>query len=304
VLPGERITLIKKIAGRLSGGDLEETRLTLRQFGIIFRPHIIDTFTIDSFAGVVYSIEDASDETLLNLHAYLFGESAPSPATDARAAIAEIWPGELFRLFISHTSAHKRQVGSLSDFLKLEGISGFVAHVDIDPTREWQDVIESALETCDALAAYLTPDFQGSKWTDQEVGFCVARAILILPIRVDLDPYGFIGKYQALQGAEKAPHELAEGIADILVSHSLTASRMAAPAVRRFAAAYSFDNARKNLARIQRIPEEYWTPELIRMVEEAIRENDQLLHCYADGSSLPEVAESMLQPIREGLAEA
>ena len=79
--------------------------------------------------------------------------------------------------------------------LETRGIHCFVAHIDIEPTREWQDEIESALETCDALAAYLTPDFVISRWCDQEVGFCVGRALPILPIRMGVDPHGFIAKY-------------------------------------------------------------------------------------------------------------
>jgi hypothetical protein len=79
-------------------------------------------------------------------------------------------------------------MGSLREALRSVGISGFVAHTDIHPTREWQDVIESALETCEALAAYLTDDFHESLWTDQEVGFCVGRAVAILPLKAGRDP--------------------------------------------------------------------------------------------------------------------
>ena len=53
----------------------------------------------------------------------------------------------------------------------------------------------------DALIAILTPGFNESKWTDQEIGVAIGRKVPIVPIRIGLDPYGFIGKYQALQGA-------------------------------------------------------------------------------------------------------
>ena len=52
----------------------------------------------------------------------------------------------------------------------------------------------------DALAAILTPGFNESKWTDQEVGVAVGRGSLIIPIRKGMNPYGFIGKYQGMQG--------------------------------------------------------------------------------------------------------
>lgn len=48
--------------------------------------------------------------------------------------------------------------------------------------KEWQDEIEKALFAMDALAVILTPKFNGSKWTDQEVGVAVGRAVLIIPI--------------------------------------------------------------------------------------------------------------------------
>lgn len=43
--------------------------------------------------------------------------------------------GRYFKLFISHTSAHKREVGLLSSALSAYGIAGFVAHDSITPTR-------------------------------------------------------------------------------------------------------------------------------------------------------------------------
>ena len=86
------------------------------------------------------------------------------------------------------------------DGLKLYGISGFVAHVDIESSKQWQDEIEKALHTMDALTAILMEGFKESNWCDQEIGFAVGKDVLIIPIKKELNPYGFIGKYQAIQG--------------------------------------------------------------------------------------------------------
>jgi len=155
VLPGERITLIKKIAERFAASEPEDIQLTLGQFGVNYQPYSGDDFTFDSFRTALHSIEHAPDDTLLGLHAYLFGEAAPSPSSGSSAAdtLPSIWADDEFRLFLSHTSAHKEEIVQIQTFLHLEGVSGFVAHADIYPTREWQDVIETALGTCDALAA-------------------------------------------------------------------------------------------------------------------------------------------------------
>ncbi len=91
------------------------------------------------------------------------------------------------------------------------GISAFVAHQDIQPTKAWQDEIENALTTMDAFVALLTEGFHESEWTDQEVGFALVRGIPVVSVRLGRDPYGFIGKFQALAASwETAPIELAK----------------------------------------------------------------------------------------------
>jgi hypothetical protein len=99
----------------------------------------------------------------------------------------------------------------LRDKLRLYGISCFVAHEDIHPTIEWQNEIENALHTMDSFVALLTDRFHDSLWTDQEVGFAFGRGVPIISVKLGKDPYGFIGKFQALACAwEKAPIEIAK----------------------------------------------------------------------------------------------
>jgi hypothetical protein len=96
------------------------------------------------------------------------------------------------------------------------GISCFVAHEDIHPTKEWQDEIENALASMDAFVALMTEKFHHSLWTDQEVGFALARGIPMIAVKLGIDPYGFIGKFQALScGWDEAPVELAK----LLIGH-------------------------------------------------------------------------------------
>ena len=91
--------------------------------------------------------------------------------------VARLWRDGHLRLFISHKAGHKKEVGKLKGYLAEYGISCFVAHVDIEPTKEWQDEIEKALFSMHALLALLTSDFPDSKWTDQEVGIAVGRHV-------------------------------------------------------------------------------------------------------------------------------
>ena len=103
----------------------------------------------------------------------------------------------------------KCDTATLKDALRYYGISAFVAHEDIHPTKEWQDEIENALSTMDGFVALMTSGFHNSDWTDQEVGYALARAVPIIAMRLERDPYGFLGKFQALTSDwESAPEDI------------------------------------------------------------------------------------------------
>jgi hypothetical protein len=46
-----------------------------------------------------------------------------------------IWEPDKFRLFVSHTSAHKQTVAAQKFGLAVLGVDAFVAHEDIDVPR-------------------------------------------------------------------------------------------------------------------------------------------------------------------------
>lgn len=131
-------------------------------------------------------------------------------------ATKRIWGDHGFRVFLSHKSEVKKETAALKDGLRLFGISCFVAHEDIHPTKEWQDEIENALASMDGFVALMTENFHDSDWTDQEVGYAVARGVPIIAVRLGKDPYGFIGKFQALSSTWPAA---VEDIVKILIKN-------------------------------------------------------------------------------------
>lgn len=150
----------------------------------------------------------------------------------------------------------------------------------------------------EALAAYLTDDFPQSRWTDQEVGAAVVRDLLVLPLRVDIDPYGFIGRIQAMPARGIDAHVLADRIATALRAHPSTRATMAEVTVGRFVKSYSYDDARANYQRIQQLPADAWTPELAASVRHALVENDQLSEAYIGrGQPLPAAAVALLESL-------
>lgn len=115
-------------------------------------------------------------------------------------AIARIWEGDGFRLFLSHKAENnKKEASKLKMQLRKYGVCAFVAHEDIKPTEAWQREIERALRSTEALAALMTKNFHDSLWTDQEVGFALGRRVPIIAVNLGMNPYGFIGSMQALK---------------------------------------------------------------------------------------------------------
>jgi hypothetical protein len=111
------------------------------------------------------------------------------------------WTPGYCRLFISHLAKHREEAGRLQESLREDGICSFVAHNDIEPTLEWQAEIEKALATCDAMVALLREGFHASKWTDQEIGYAMGRDRQVIAVKLGEDPYGFIGRFQAISGS-------------------------------------------------------------------------------------------------------
>lgn len=265
----ERVKIIKAISSLLSKEEWHLIDLTLRQFQL----PTSDEWSGTSGGYIITMVSNASDDVLLELASHLGIESTPRPS----ALTPSFWfPGHL-RLFISHLAEHKKEVGLLKSMLESYGISAFIAHVDIEPTKPWQSEIELALSTADAVVAILTPGFHESKWTDQEIGFALGRGLLVITLKMGLDPYGFMGHEQALSCGELNA-ALAQSIFEILVEHKQTIKRMAQAVVKLFVASNSFAEAKKNVALLERV--EYWDKQLAEEVAFATEANSQIRESF------------------------
>lgn len=132
----------------------------------------------------------------------------------------------LFPLFISHISPDKDKAMRLRDCLRPYGVIGFVAHEDIEPTKECEEQLRRALHTTDALVYMHTMGFSESNWTQQEVGFAVGRAKKIIAIRMGEDPTGFLSKEQALLRKKRTAEQIAAEIDRLLLDDDRTRARM------------------------------------------------------------------------------
>ncbi len=318
--PAERVRLLRKLAKALSDTNTvewSEMELILRQFGFSISYIGSEESPASPFEFALYQLEHGGDDDmLLELERYLDPASESPPAPDAGDGNAHVpalgikgpWKGEdTFRLFISHTHPHARFAGYMRNHLKKFGIECFVAHDDIEPSEKWQEVIESALLTCHAATALVTTDFRQSVWCDQEVGFCLARALVTVPLMVGIEPHGFLAGFQAVKLPDAKGRSTAwmaaEAVFDILAKRSETQERMVPCVVRRYSASYSFDNSRAVYTLLRRIPKESWTLELVDEVEKVATENSQIQNAnLRSGTPIPEATAKFLAPIKNRLA--
>lgn len=135
------------------------------------------------------------------------------------------WRNGYFRMFISHITSKKKQASRLKAVLEDYGITSFVAHEDINPTKEWQKEIQRALNSMDCMSAMLYDGFHQSNWCEQEVGIALGRNITVLPLLPDSDPYGFLGEYQGIKIKGMYPEALAKEIFKILCDNTNTRSK-------------------------------------------------------------------------------
>lgn len=268
--PSERITCIRGIAAVMGDEEWGLIDLTLKQFDL---PWTNSWQGSDKKNYIVDMIGDGDDDKLLALGKHLGVESEL-----AQLAAPTFWQPEQPRVFISHVSAFKKEATSFKASMGMFGINGFVAHEDIEPSKEWQDEIEVALSTMDALLALLTPGFNESKWTDQEVGVAVGRRVPVVAVRVGLDPYGLIGKYQAVQGAGRKIGEICDDVLTILLQKPGIGTRVTDALVRQLAASGSWAEAKRNMDYLERC--QHLKPEMIKVIEKAMEENSQVREAW------------------------
>lgn len=265
--PSDRIKLIKKIQGLTNKLPTHELELIYHQFGMEYNGSMNNTGS-----WVIKPNFDVAGETLQELYDHLVSDG---DAIDSKKEEPSCWVPNRLRLFLSHVSEDKKQVVSIKLALAQCGISAFVAHQDIEPTKEWVDVILGALETCHALAALLTPNFHQSKWTDQEIGYCIRRGVPILPVRLGIDPYGFLGRFQGLPGSSK-PEVVAEQIYSVLAKKPKVAHILAAASVDQFINCKSFEMSHQYLNALKRLPADILTQEQRDSIETAVQTNPKL----------------------------
>ena len=102
-------------------------------------------------------------------------------------------------VFLSHRAGYRLQVAQVREQLEDYGLRCFLAHQDVVPSSIWQDEILNALNTMDVFIGFVTDDFHGGGWPDQEVGYAYHRKVPRVFVKLErADPIGMVAREQAL----------------------------------------------------------------------------------------------------------
>lgn len=92
-------------------------------------------------------------------------------------------------LFLSHSSADKAQAERLRDDLRALGFTQvFIDNHSIFPGQAWEQVLYQRLRSCVAVVAFVSANFNGSKWCFAELTHARALGRPIIPVVLDNTP--------------------------------------------------------------------------------------------------------------------
>ncbi len=266
----ERISIIRSISTKLGKENYALIDLTLKEFNLPYTNNWQGSGT-DNY--IIDMISEASDEALLNIAKHL-GLANELQNT----VVPSFWSPNEVRIFISHIVEIKDKTSKLSKEIEKYHIKTFVAHVDIEPSKEWLEEIETALSTMDGMIAIFSDNFINSKWCDQEVGYAIGRRVPIVPLKIEKDPHGFAGKYQALPIKGKPHSEIANEIFQIILKNPVVGLKLTSVLIRKLKTSQSWSETKNLLSLIEL--SKYITEDHISLLKEAINENSQVKEAW------------------------
>lgn len=213
--------------------------------------------------------------------------------------------GRTVRVFLSYSTAMKEDrelAGNLKIQLEELGLEVFLAHEDINPSSEWQEVILENLNSTDIFMPIIGDKFHSSFWTDQESGIALAKEKFILPIAIDKNvPYGFLGKIQAFRHNSQLPINACKIIESVVQNNPKFSSPLLDSLIKSFANSYSYDNAGDKASLLLKFNR--MTAEQINEIFRSILQNGQINESMLAFRSIKELFKKHKDSLDEKLLE-
>ncbi len=183
-------------------------------------------------------------------------------------------------IFISYSHKDKNTAGKIKHYLEHEfGVNVFLAHHDIQPTKIWIKEIIKGLKKANVLIALLTNNFENSNWTDQEVGFALCKEILIIPVKINIDPYGFQSQYQAYKLKTNNIYGSCIDIAKIIVEEPNLKVKLLDSLIKVFGKSDSFNRTENIIEVLWKFNDSYSKKQKNNIIQLA-ESNSQIYSCY------------------------
>jgi len=181
------------------------------------------------------------------------------------------------KVFLSYSVDDRHSVGQLKTHLEKYGLDCFPSHEDITPSLEWVDEILHNIEACDVFIPYLTLRFAEYRWTDQECGIAFFLGKMILPLSVELVPYGLLNKFQGMRYDSMKPDQMATEIIQTII-HEGTIDGLQDFFIERFMASKNFATS-SSFAKMLNLYSSF-SEKQVKEIYRASIENDQIHRAF------------------------
>lgn len=208
--------------------------------------------------------------------------------------------GKSLRIFLSYSSKDKSIAGKIKRYFEGAGIEVFLAHEDISPSSLWEQTIIQNLKMADIFMPLISRNFKSSDWSDQESGIAEAMDKKVIPLSLDILPYGFLAKYQAQRiTPDILDHNCGELISQL--RHDPIYKEAAIDClIRAFAQSYSFESA-KSLSNELLANEAGLTDRQVNDIVEVSMNNSQIYESYGARDNLRYLVDRHRSVIRPSL---
>ena len=272
---GQRIELIKAIREVFSQQAWTDVDVVLTEFGF----HPINLYSEMQFGDFDEEcrkrLRAATDDVLQEMAAVVLETVPPFVASFAEEIDApDLWREGYIRVFLSHLAEHRQFATDVRRDLHDFAIDGFVAHEDIEVSREWQAEIERALRSAHVFVGLVHEGFSRSWWTQQEVGWALGRGLPVFMIRLGEIPGGFPAKWQWPSMVDKDADLVATAIAKWITSNTQLSDLMVPGLIDVLRNAGNYFAAEAAAKRIEAVGK--LTHDQLELLNEAFLANNQV----------------------------
>jgi len=186
--------------------------------------------------------------------------------------------------FLSHAVDDKIIAKNLASALEAHDFKVFLAHEDIMIGEDWDNKLKNEIYNRELFLVLLSKNFKNANFTDHEVGIATAHNKRIFSIIIDdIEPYGFMSKFQGIRINPKIDAEEISKIANQLMLFTKEGKKFIDDLIEKLLASTSFRDANA----IARELFEYttFTPEQINNLAEAYVANFEVNGSWTAGPS-------------------